>query len=139
MLELNNSCLSVHSKPGRQHILKTGGIRRLKKKEVAKLVIKDGTRSTEIPQDQIEWIDAAGDYMCVHAGGETHIMRNTMKKLEAELDSSLLQRIHRSTIVNIRQVVEMQAHINNEYFLTLKCGHTVKLSRSYKDKLKYFI
>ncbi len=110
----------------------------MKKKEVAMLVIKDGARSTAIPQDQIEWIDAAGDYMCVHAGGKTHIMRSTMKKLETELDSSLLQRIHRSTIVNIREVVDMQPHINNEYFLTLKCGHTVKLSRSYKDKLKYF-
>lgn len=108
------------------------------KKELAKLIIKDGKRSTEVAQDEIEWIDAAGDYMCVHAGGETHILRKTMKELEAELDSGLLQRIHRSTIVNINQVTAMQAHINGEYFLTLQCGHTIKLSRTYKDKLKYF-
>jgi two-component system LytT family response regulator len=62
----------------------------------------------------------------------------TMKELEAELDSDILQRIHRSTIVNINQVTEMQSHINGEYFLTLKSGHTIKLSRTYKDKLKYF-
>jgi two-component system LytT family response regulator len=61
-----------------------------------------------------------------------------MKELEAELDSDILQRIHRSTIVNINQVTEMQSHINGEYFLTLKSGHTIKLSRTYKDKLKYF-
>ncbi len=109
-----------------------------KKKEVAKLLIKDGPCTTEVPQDQIEWIDAAGDYMCVHAGGETHILRRTMKKLEAELDPDLLQRIHRSTIVNVNQVMAMQSHINGEYFLTLKCGHTIKLSRTYKHKLKYF-
>ena len=118
--------------------LNTKGIDRLMKKEVVKLVIKDGGRTTLVPQDQIEWIDAAGDYMCVHAGGKTHIMRKTMKELEAELDPDLLQRIHRSTIVNINQVREMQSHINGEYFLTLQCGHSIKLSRTYKDKLKYF-
>ena len=95
-------------------------------------------RTTWIPQDEIEWIDAAGDYMCVHAGGETHIMRMTMKMLEASLDPDYLHRIHRSTIVNIHQVKEMRAHINGEYFLTLNGGHTVKLSRTYKDKLKFF-
>ena len=94
--------------------LSTKGIDRLMKKEVVKLVIKDGGRTTLVPQDQIEWIDAAGDYMCVHAGGETHIMRKTMKELEAELDPDLLQRIHRSTIVNVNQVREMQSHINGE-------------------------
>ncbi len=118
--------------------LGTKGIDRLMKKEAVKLVIKDGGRTTLVPQDQIEWIDAAGDYMCVHAGGKTHIMRKTMKELEAELDPDLLQRIHRSTIVNVNQVREMQSHINGEYFLTLQCGHIIKLSRTYKDKLKYF-
>ena len=86
----------------------------------------------------IEWIDAAGDYMCVHAGGETHILRMTMKKLEEALDPEILQRIHRSTIVNIKQVKEMCAHINGEYFLTLNCGHRIKLSRTYKKKLHLF-
>jgi two-component system LytT family response regulator len=76
--------------------------------------------------------------MCVHACGKTHILRKTMKELEAELDPSLLQRIHRSTIVNINRVIEMQSHINGEYFLTLEGGHTIKLSRTYKDKLKLF-
>jgi len=118
--------------------LSTKGIEKLMKKEVVKLAIKDGGRTTLVPQDQIEWIDAAGDYMCVHAGGKTHIMRKTMKELEAELDPDLLQRIHRSTIVNVNQVREMQSHINGEYFLTLQCGHIIKLSRTYKDKLKYF-
>jgi len=123
---------------GSMRELSAKGVDSLKKKELPKLVIKDGGRTTLVPQEQIEWIDAAGDYMCVHAGGKTHIMRTTMKELEAELDSDLLQRIHRSTIVNVNQVTEMQSHINGEYFLTLKSGHTIKLSRTYKDKLKYF-
>jgi len=118
--------------------INTKGVHKMTKKEISKLAIKDGGHITWVPQDQIEWIDAAGDYMCVHAGGKTHIMRKTMKELEAELDPSLLQRIHRSTIVNVNRVIEMQSHINGEYFLTLEGGHTIKLSRTYKDKLKLF-
>ncbi len=110
----------------------------LVQKEPSRLAIRDGGHTTWVNQDDIEWIDAAGDYMCVQSRGVTHIMRKTMKELEKELDESILQRIHRSTIVNIRQVREMESHINGEYFLTLKSGHRVKLSRTYKDKLKLF-
>jgi len=102
------------------------------------LDIRDGGRTTRVRQDEIEWIDAAGDYMCVHARGETLIMRVTMKSLERKLDPSILQRIHRSAIVNLRQVRHLEPHINGEYFLTLKGGHQLKLSRSYKHKLRYF-
>ena len=116
--------------------LKSKGIHEMKRKEAKKLAIRDAGKTTWVKQDDIEWIDAAGDYMCVHALGETHIMRKTMKELEKELDSGFLQRIHRSTIVNIRYIKEMQSHINGEYFLTLNGGHTVKLSRTYKNKLK---
>ena len=107
-------------------------------KEPSRLAIRDGGHTTWVNQDDIEWIDAAGDYMCVQALGVTYIMRKTMKELEKELDGSILQRIHRSTIVNVRLVREMESHINGEYFLTLDSGHRVKLSRTYKDKLKLF-
>jgi len=110
----------------------------LVQKEPPRLAIRDGGRTTWVNQDDIEWIDAAGDYMCVQAQGVTYIMRKTMKDLEKELDKTILQRIHRSTIVNIHQVREMESHINGEYFLTLKSGHRVKLSRTYKDKLELF-
>ncbi len=110
----------------------------LQPKSGPRLAIKDGGTTTWVEQQEIEWIDAAGDYMCVHAGGETHIMRKTMKQLEQDLDCDLLQRIHRSTIVNVKHVKQMQSHINGEYFLTLDCGHIVKLSRTYKDKLRFF-
>jgi len=106
-------------------------------KRSTRLAIHDGGRTLWLEQENIEWIDAAGDYMCVHAGGETHIIRKTMKSLERELDPSILQRIHRSTIVNVNEVRGMRPHINGEYFLELKRGHTVKLSRSYRNRLKH--
>jgi two-component system, LytTR family, response regulator len=114
------------------------GIRALKK-EPSRLAIKDAGKTTWVLQEDIEWIDAAGDYMCVHVGGQTLIMRTTMKELDQQLDTTILQRIHRSTIVNVKQVKEMQSHINGEYFLTLKSGNVVKLSRTYKDKLRLFL
>ncbi len=104
--------------------------------QVPKLAIRDAGITTWVTQGNIDWIDAAGDYMCVHESGKTHIMRTTMKALEAELNANILQRIHRSTIVNIHKVQRMQSHINGEYFLTLSCGEVVKLSRSYKHKLE---
>ena len=107
-------------------------------KEPSRLAIRDCGKTTWVNQDDIEWIDAAGDYMCVQACGTTHIMRKTMKELERELDDKILQRIHRSTIVNVTMVREMESHINGEYFLTLDSGHRVKLSRTYKEKLKLF-
>jgi len=110
--------------------------RSLRRDDKRKLAIKDAGKTTWVKLEDIEWVDAAGDYMCVHALGETHIMRKTMKELERELEADYLQRIHRSTIVNIRRVKAMQSHINGEYFLTLESGHTVKLSRTYKDKLR---
>ncbi len=110
----------------------------LTQKEPSRLAIRDGGRTTWVNQVDIEWIDAAGDYMCVQACGITHIMRKTMKELERELDDKILQRIHRSTIVNVTMVKEMESHINGEYFLTLDSGHRVKLSRTYKEKVKLF-
>lgn len=122
------------------HSVEELGVKKLGRivKEPSRLAIKDAGKTTWVDQADIEWIDAAGDYMCVHVKGETHIMRKTMKQLEAELDSAILQRVHRSTIVNINRVKQLQSHMNGEYFLTLQSGHTIKLSRTFKEKLKHF-
>lgn len=103
-----------------------------------RLAIKDGSSITFVPVRDIDWIDAAGDYMCVHVQGQTHIMRTTMKELEAKLDPSIFQRVHRSTIVNLERVDKVSSHINGEFHLTLSCGTSLKMSRSYKDKVKHF-
>ena len=104
-----------------------------------KIAIKDSGKITLVPAREIDWIDAAGDYMCVHANGETHVMRITMKELEQQLDPKVFQRIHRSTIVNLKRVREICAHINGEYHLVLNNGERLKMSRSYKNKVQHFI
>lgn len=103
-----------------------------------RLAIKDGSSTIFVPVYDIDWVDAAGDYMCVHAKGETYIMRTTMKELEAQLDPAVFQRVHRSTIVNLHRVEKISSHINGEFHLTLGCGTSLKMSRSYKDKVRHF-
>src|SRR2546429_304820 len=103
------------------------------------LPIRQGRETVRVPVVSIEWIDAAGDYMCIHAAGDTHILRGTMKELEEILDPKLFQRVHRSTIVNLRLVRSLRAHMNGEYFLTLEGGHELKLSRTYRGKIEYFL
>ncbi|HEX8756092.1 MAG TPA: LytTR family DNA-binding domain-containing protein [Steroidobacteraceae bacterium] len=103
------------------------------------LPIRQGRKTVRVPIPAIQWVDAAGDYMCVHAEGDTHILRGTMKELEEILDPRLFQRVHRSTIVNLRFVKSLRAHMIGEYFLTLEGGQELKLSRTYRDKVEHFL
>jgi two-component system, LytTR family, response regulator len=121
-----------------EEILARGRIA-LERKHAEILPIRQGREIVRVPIAAIEWIDAAGDYMCIHAGGGTHILRGTMKDLESYLDPKLFQRVHRSTIVNLRRVKSLRAHMNGEYFLTLEGGHELKLSRTYRDKVELFL
>ncbi len=92
-----------------------------------------------MPISDIEWIDAAGDYMCVHVKNKTHVMRVTMKQLEALLDPALFLRVHRSTLINAQRVVSLTAHDNGEFFVTLSQGARLKVSRGYRDKVSRFL
>jgi len=104
-----------------------------------KLAIKDGKEIDLIKQENIDWIDAAGDLMCIHSEGSTYLMRSTMTALLEKLDPNIFQRIHRSTIVNLAQIEKITPHIKGEYFLHLTCGETLKVSRGYKEVIKSFI
>jgi len=104
----------------------------------APLAIRDGNRIVRLMPGDIRWVDAAGDYVCIHAGGETHVLRATMRELERRLDPRRFPRIHRSVLVNAARVTELRPHTNGEYFLTLDCGQELKLSRSYRDRIALF-
>lgn len=103
------------------------------------MAIKDGSEVTRVNVSDILWIDAAGDYMCVHAKGGMHIMRKTMKELEQELNPDVFIRVHRSAIVNIHFVKKMVSHVSGEYHLILHNDTELKVSRSHRDKVKQAI
>jgi two-component system LytT family response regulator len=102
------------------------------------LAIRDGQRIVRVLTDDIRWVDAAGDYMCLHTDRETHVLRMTMRELEQRLDPRRFPRIHRSILVNAARVTALRPHLNGEYFLTLDNGQELKLSRSYRDRLALF-
>lgn len=104
-----------------------------------KVVIKDGGEITVVKQQDIEWIDAAGDYCCLHANGQTHIKRTTVRELLQELDETKFKRIHRSTIVNFDKIVKVHPLPKSEYYLELSGGEKTKASRTYKDVVRAFL
>lgn len=109
-----------------------------------KLAIRDGGRTVRVDLASIRWIDAAGDYMCIHTDGDTPlgrtlVLRATMRELEKQLDARRFPRIHRSTIVNARRVVELRPHTNGEGFIRLDCGQELKLSRTHRDKVALLV
>ncbi|MDA8885775.1 LytTR family DNA-binding domain-containing protein [Porticoccaceae bacterium] len=101
-----------------------------------KLLVRDSGVVKVIPFDDIDWVDAAGDYMCVHAAGETHVIRSTLRELKAKLDDKLFVQIHRSTIVNVERVVSVTPLQKGGSLLHLSDGGSLKVSRNYRESIR---
>ena len=97
-----------------------------------RLAIRDGVHTVLVRFEDIDWIDAAGDYMCVHVGAVTHAMRSTMKDLVGKLPPSMFARIHRSTMVNVKKVIGLESLPRGESLLLLSNDVTLKVSRNFR-------
>jgi two-component system LytT family response regulator len=104
--------------------------------KLERFVIKTGGRVFFVRSDEIDWIEAAGNYVKLHVGTDAHLFRETMNAVEAQLDPGTFFRIHRSHIVNIERVKELQPWFNGEYVVFLKNGTRLTLSRGYREKLQ---
>jgi two-component system LytT family response regulator len=104
--------------------------------KLERFVIKSGGRVFFVRADEIDWIEAAGNYVKLHVGAETHLFRETMNAVESRLDADIFFRIHRSHIINIERVKELQPWFNGEYVVFLKNGTRLTLSRGYREKLQ---
>ena len=104
------------------------------------LVIKNSdNEKVLLPVNTIRWIDAAGDYMCVHTDQETHIVRVTMKKLESQLDERVFKRIHKSTLVNVNCIKSIRALRNSESILELGNDIHLKVSRNFSSAIQQLL
>jgi len=104
------------------------------------LVIKNSdNEKVLLPVNTIRWIDAAGDYMCVHTDQETHIVRVTMKKLESQLDERVFKRIHKSTLVNVNCIKSIRALRNSESILELGDDIHLKVSRNFSSAIQQLL
>jgi two-component system LytT family response regulator len=101
-----------------------------------RFVIKSGGRVFFVRAEEIDWIEAAGNYVKLHVGTDAHLFRETMNALEARLNPDTFYRVHRSHIVNIERVRELQPWFNGEYVVFLKDGTRLTLSRGYREKLQ---
>jgi two-component system LytT family response regulator len=106
------------------------------KKYLDRVVIKSASRVFFLRVEEIDWIEAAGNYLKLHAGTEAHLLRETMNGLEGRLDPERFLRIHRSTMVNIERIQELQPWFHGDYVVLLRDGTRLTLSRSYRQKLQ---
>jgi len=101
-----------------------------------RLMIKSSGRIHFVRMSDVDWCEAEGNYVRIHVGGQEHLVRDTMAHLESELDAQQFVRIHRSTIVNVDRIQEMQSSFNGEYVVLLRSGTRLTLSRSYRDSIQ---
>jgi two-component system, LytTR family, response regulator len=105
-------------------------------KPVDRLMVKTTGRMLLIKVDDLDWLEASDNYVNLHVGNETHMMRETMNSLEQKLPGEKFMRISRSSIVNIERIKELQPMFHGEYVVILKNGTKLTLSRTYRDKLE---
>ena len=107
---------------------------RSEKKYLDRLVVKAVGRVFFLKTDEIDWIEAAGNYVKLHVGREAHMIRETMNGIEAKLDPRKFLRIHRSTVVNIDRIKELHPMFSGDYAVLLRNGTELALSRNYRER-----
>ncbi|PWT80307.1 MAG: DNA-binding response regulator [Acidobacteria bacterium] len=105
-------------------------------KYLERLVIKSSGRIYFLETNDIDWIQAEGNYVSVHVGKKSHLLRETISSLESQLDPRKFLRIHRSAIVRIDRIKELQPWFHGEYHIILQDGTELTLSRNYRDRLQ---
>ena len=101
-----------------------------------RFAVRSAGKTTFVDVEEVDWIEAAENYVQLHAGRAAHLVHAAMNTLERSLDPEVFVRIHRSAIVNVRSIRELQAALHGEYVVTLKSGVRLQSGRVYNQKLK---
>jgi two-component system LytT family response regulator len=108
-------------------------------KKPGRLVFKEDGRIVFVQTDAIDWLEADGNYVRLHAGAEAHYFRETLAGLEAQLPADKFLRISRSAIVNLDRVKELQPMFYGAYAVILRSGGKLTLSRNFRDRVEKFV
>lgn len=103
---------------------------------LTRLMIKASSRMMLVKVDEIDFIEADGNYAKLHVGRKTHLLREKMNDLEGRLDPAQFVRIHRSVIVNLDRIKELHPHFNGDYVVVLEDGRQLRLSRTRREQLE---
>lgn len=101
-----------------------------------RVAVKSVGRIDYVNTSAIDWIETAGNYLSLHCGKDTHLVRETMSQFETQLDPRVFLRVHRSTMVRIEAVQSVEPLFNGDRAVTLRDGTKLTLSRSYREKAK---
>jgi len=104
--------------------------------EIPRLTVRSAGHVVYVPIPDIDWVEAADYYVCLHVGPKSHLLRQSMAELEQELDSKIFCRIHRSAIVNLRRVRALEVDCAGEYEVVLESGKKLRLSRRFRKELQ---
>ena len=98
-------------------------------------MVRSGGRIRFVRVEDVDWFEAEGNYVRIHTGDRSHLIRRTMTALEAELDPARFLRIHRSTIVHLDRIDHIEPLFQGEYSVVLRGGRKLTSSRGYRDRL----
>jgi two-component system, LytTR family, response regulator len=101
-----------------------------------RLIVRTKGRIFFLNTSEIDWIEAAGNYVKLHTASEKHLIRTTMKSIEKKLDPKHFMRIHKSSIVRLDRIKHIQPWFNGEYIITLHNDRKLTLSRGYRKNFK---
>ena len=104
--------------------------------ETPKVTVRSAGHVIYVPIPDIDWVEAADYYACLHVGHKSHLLRQSMADLEKDLDPRIFCRIHRSSIVNLRRVRALELNDAGEYQVVLEGGHKLRLSRRFRKELQ---
>lgn len=110
--------------------------RSAERRPLERIMVRSAGRVSFLRAEEIDWIEAADYYSCLHAGARTHLLRRSMAELERDLEAERFCRVHRSTIVNLARVRDLCRDANGEYEVVLRGETRLKVSRGYRDKLQ---
>jgi two-component system LytT family response regulator len=100
---------------------------------IRRLLIQENERSIFLDVNRIEWLEAARNYVCVHSGDRTYVMRSSLESLAAKLDASVFRRISRSEIINVNYISEVRPWFHGDQKVILKSGKELNWSRRYRS------
>lgn len=106
------------------------------RRRLERFLVRSRGRMFLLPVVEVEWIGAAGNYVEVHRGKESHLVRGTLREVEERLDPGAFARVHRSAIVNLARIREIQPWSHGDLLLVLESGAEVRLSRRFRDGLQ---
>lgn len=112
---------------------------RARKRRAARIVVRTSGKTVFLRTDEVDWVEASGNYVKLHTNGEAFLLRDSMKNMEAKLDPDLFVRIHRSAIVNVDRIRELQPWFHGEYVVILQDGTKLMASRVFSDRLDRLI